>query len=171
MANSLERAAAVAKFVELRSVSLRAANLATSLSPLELPSSLAIQSRYRSRHEAAGEQHFVVSIDLEFEGRATDTVETESAPALRLDATFTLVYEWKPNADYPEGATDDFARLNGAYNVWPYWRELVQTVSGRVGLAGMIVPVFRADDFEMRFKAMTDRTGGPTPTQAAPATT
>jgi hypothetical protein len=157
VSTSLERASNVARFVELQSISLKAANLTTAVHPLQLPSSLEIQSRYRAAHDTSDSEYLLVVVDFEFEGRATDT-DAETDAAIQLDATFTLVYKWKPEAAYPEGAEADFARLNGAYNVWPYWRELVQTVSGRVGLAGIVVPVFRAQDFEMRFKGITDQT-------------
>jgi hypothetical protein len=165
--NSLDRASAVAKFVELRSVSMTAANLTTSLHPLNLPSSLEIQTRYRAHQDTSDSEHMVVLIDFEFEGRAANAA-AEGQPAIRLDATFALVYKWKPDVSFPDGAEADFARLNGAYNVWPYWRELVQTVSGRVGLSGIIVPVFRAQDFEMRFKGILDSTASDTkPTPAS----
>ena len=138
---------------------LRAANLATSIHPLKTPSSLEIQSRYRARQQPIDAGTLVVTVELEFEGRATATdAEAEAPPAIRLEATFELAYNLKPEAEYPEGALDDFSRLNGAYNVWPYWRELVQSVTGRVGLAGIIIPVFRASDFELRFKGITDDT-------------
>jgi hypothetical protein len=136
---------------------MTAANLATSVDPLNLPSSLEIQTRYRAEPDTNDPEHMVVRVDFEFEGRSSEDAP-EGLPTIRLDATFTLIYRWKPGASFPEGAEADFARLNGAYNVWPYWRELVQTVSGRAGLSGIIVPVFRAQDFELRFKGISDRT-------------
>lgn len=160
MSTSLERASAVAKFIELESVALTGATLSTNLSPLEPPNSLAIQSRYRANGELVDgtEQRVLVVIDFEFEGRVEEGDEDGLSPAVRLEATYSLVYRVKPDATYPEGAIEDFARLNGAYNAWPYWREMVQSVCGRAGLSGIIVPVFRASDFELRFSGRLDKT-------------
>lgn len=46
----------------------------------------------------------------------------------------------------------DFAELNGIYNAWPYWRELAQNLMARIGLYGIVVPVFRiaSDENEER---------------------
>lgn len=33
-----------------------------------------------------------------------------------------------------------FARLNGIYHVWPYWREFVQSSSVRMGLPPLVFP-------------------------------
>jgi hypothetical protein len=163
----------VAKSVELQGVTLRAATLSTHLSPLKLPDTLDIQSRYSARGELHGTDtpRIYAYLDFEFEGRTTAQDAPEN-PALKLEATFLLAYSLKVGAEYPEGAISDFAHINGAYNAWPYWRELVQTVSGRVGLAGIIVPVFRAQDFETRFSGRIDRMDPPKPTAkpaAAPA--
>lgn len=68
--------------------------------------------------------------------------EVDAEEVAKLEAEFLLAYRL-PNEVKPEpDALDYFAQLNGTYNAWPYWRELVHTVSGRAGLAALVVPVF-----------------------------
>ncbi len=147
----MERAGAVAGFVELQSVSLAAASVATELDPLALPEAFQLSNRFRARHELRTDnrphdrpldrQMLYVSIDFDLEASRTEGGPQTSV--VKLSATFQLIYSLREDASYPDGALDDFAQLNGVYNAWPYWRELVQTVTGRVGLAGVVIPVFR----------------------------
>ena len=64
-------------------------------------------------------------------------------PVLTMDASFVLTYQ----IDSFEGLTQEgykqFANLNGIYNAWPYWREFVQSIIGRMGLPPLTIPVFR----------------------------
>lgn len=41
---------------------------------------------------------------------------------------------------------DAFGDINGTYNVWPYWREFVQSSTMRMGLAPLTLPVHRPAD-------------------------
>lgn len=64
-------------------------------------------------------------------------------PVVQVAATFRLVYQISD----PEGFTDEhyaaFAEINGMFNLWPYWRELVQNVTLRMGLPPLTLPVRR----------------------------
>lgn len=60
-----------------------------------------------------------------------------------LTATFLATYRLEDASSYPQDALHHFADLNGTLNVWPYWRELVQSFAGRAGLPGVVVPVYR----------------------------
>ena len=64
-------------------------------------------------------------------------------PVLTMDASFVVTYQ----IDSFEGLTQEgfkqFANLNGIYNAWPYWREFVQNMIGRMGLPPLTIPVFR----------------------------
>lgn len=48
-----------------------------------------------------------------------------------------------PPVEIREQLFRGFARVNGAYNAWPYLREFVQTSAARVGLLPVTMPVFR----------------------------
>lgn len=63
-----------------------------------------------------------------------------------IEATFLLTYEVKGSETLDPAHAEAFARINGIYNAWPYWREYVQSVTSRMGLPGLTLPVFRLSD-------------------------
>lgn len=60
-----------------------------------------------------------------------------------IEAAFLIIYQ----VDNPEGLTqedvDQFGKINGVYNAWPYWREFAQNTIVRMGLPALTIPVFR----------------------------
>lgn len=144
MPTNLDRAALIAQQVQLHSISLHSAHVQADVDPLGVTDDLVLRQGYRGRYEhfEAHPDHLYVYIDLHFEaigGRNAEPAEE----AVALDATYLLVYELTEAQQQPADALQHFAELNGTYNAWPYWRELVQTVTGRVGLGAIVVPVFR----------------------------
>lgn len=65
------------------------------------------------------------------------------ATLLSLQAGLELIYELPHAKKFSATDLTRFANVNGVYNAWPYWRELVQSVSGRMGLPPLVLPVFR----------------------------
>jgi hypothetical protein len=144
MPTNLERAGVIAKQVQLRSIILRNARVESDVDPLDPPDQIQLRQAHRARYELPNQHpdHIYVYVDLHFAAANAEGHEP-SSERLELEATYLLVYALQTAAQHPEDALQHFAELNGAYNVWPYWRELVQTVAGRVGLAAIVVPVFR----------------------------
>lgn len=64
-------------------------------------------------------------------------------PALTIGASFVLTYRIDEFDGLTQEGFDQFANLNGVYNAWPYWREFVQNMVGRMGLPPLTIPVFR----------------------------
>ncbi len=64
-------------------------------------------------------------------------------PVLSVEAKFVLIY----SVDTFDGLNDEnigsFGVTNGVFNAWPYWREFVQNTVTRMGLQGLIIPLFR----------------------------
>ncbi len=40
-------------------------------------------------------------------------------------------------------AVGAFAHFNSAFNAWPYWREYVQSMTQRLGLPPVTIPILR----------------------------
>lgn len=142
---NISRAGLVSRQVELDAVNLHTANVTSRVNPLDTPAELDVRQEYRARYERISRHphHLFVYVELRFTVRDVEGESSEGC-ALELTATYQLVYSLKEEpSEFPEDALRFFAELNGAYNVWPYWRELVQSVSGRVGLSAIVVPVFR----------------------------
>ncbi len=100
--------------------------------------------RFRCRYETseARRDRLLVYVSLLFDASVAPQGTVEHR-VVDLSATFLATYRIKDVAAFPEDALQHFADLNGTYNVWPYWRELVHTFAGRAGLSGIVVPVFK----------------------------
>lgn len=80
---------------------------------------------------------------------ANDNREDEEA--LDVVASFVLSYSLSqpPTGEHPDRVLLDsadlraFAEFNSTYNAWPYWREFVHSISARLGLPAVTVPILR----------------------------
>lgn len=137
----LRRAARVSAAVQIKSVTLGTLELQSRLSPdAEPPDSIRCRNGAReARYEVVGDG-LAVSISLLFEAREDNDGDDV---LLSISATFTAVYSIPEPSSCSADDLQCFAKLNGTYNVWPYWRELVHTMGGRAGLPHLVVPVFR----------------------------
>lgn len=73
-------------------------------------------------------------------------IESEQNPAITLRATFELKYRLPKDFKVSRRQLNTFARINGVFNAWPYWREFIQNIVARMNLPPIILPVFRYDD-------------------------
>lgn len=65
-------------------------------------------------------------------------------PAVFLEAMFELAYELRDDEeDSNEDDLEHFAFANATFNAWPYWRELAQSMTQRMGIPPVVVPVFK----------------------------
>lgn len=143
MTTNVDLARQVAKHVQLRSIALRSANIDSDLSDDDDQLDLTVTQQHRCSvdHQVKGDRR-EVRVLAEFKFTASKS-ESEDGSVVRLDATFVLVYEMSSTAEFEPRCIQYFADINGAYNAWPYWRELVQSAAGRVGMAGIVIPVYR----------------------------
>jgi hypothetical protein len=54
-----------------------------------------------------------------------------------------LRYGFPDGLDFAPEELAAFARLNGVFNAWPYFREFLQSATTRMGLPQFVLPVFR----------------------------
>lgn len=62
-----------------------------------------------------------------------------------LSAVFEVGYVIAPDAEADRSGLEAFARVNGLFHAWPYWREYVQNTMPRFGLPGFVAPLLRAE--------------------------
>ena len=84
------------------------------------------------------------------EGNGADSPD-EPVVSLHVVATFLVQYSIKEVDEQPRlidqpvevKSTDihAFSDFNATFNAWPYWREFVQSMTGRMGLPTVIIPV------------------------------
>ena len=145
MTTNLQRAQLVSKLVQLRSIALSRANLESRLDPASPPSTIELSHKHRARFEVREAAVDSIYVYVDFDLSVSEGgLQGPSRGLVDLAATYLVVYELPKQRDaLPPDALEHFAALNGTFNAWPYWRELVQSATGRVGLGGITVPVFR----------------------------
>jgi hypothetical protein len=156
---NIELAKKISKHVDLLLVTLRKADIRADFDPFEIPDDMELTQKYRCGYDTsthADNGRLAVFVELAFSAREKGEITNEESTEVELgsevvalDATFLLVYALDSSIDLDPKCVEHFANVNGPYNVWPYWRELVQTAAGRVGLGNITVPVFRPPVFEI----------------------
>ncbi|MCC5830871.1 MAG: hypothetical protein JJU36_15600 [Phycisphaeraceae bacterium] len=155
-----------------QSVSILNVRLVASQTSLGKPPTPGTRKSLRARHRVRGDTHpepsiLRVLVDLVLEespnpggsGQAASGTQEETAdrasaqagsqqawvPAGRLliGATFQLVYQLPEIDKYGKDQLQAFAEVNAVYNVWPYWREYVQSTLARMGLPTITMPAYR----------------------------
>lgn len=97
-------------------------------------------SRFAFEKSVAGE--FLVS-------RVSFTLQVQQAgtpPLHRVSVTGTIELFYKMAATFTEEELDSFAKINGIYHAWPYWREFVQSSTARAGLPGLTLHPIQANE-------------------------
>jgi len=69
--------------------------------------------------------------------------ESTSESPVQIDARYTLTYKTPKGAQFSDDVLAEFGRINGVFNAWPFWRELVHTAFCRMGLPPFTVPLYR----------------------------
>lgn len=83
---------------------------------------------------------FLVIATVGIELSAPDKVKE---PAVSITAAFELEYSLPKGFSAQPEELQGFAEINGAFNVWPYWREYVQNVFSRMNLPPITLPLYR----------------------------
>jgi hypothetical protein len=74
---------------------------------------------------------------------ATRVTEKETTVLLCVEAVFALIYAIDTFDNIDEQNIRAFASTSGLFHAWPYWREFLQSTLTRMGLPGIVAPLFR----------------------------
>lgn len=69
--------------------------------------------------------------------------DEQEKPFFAIEASYVLSYGIRGSNAFTNEQRAAFADLNAMYNVWPYWREFVQSTMTRMGLPPYTLPVFQ----------------------------
>ena len=70
--------------------------------------------------------------------------DPERGQRIRISAAIELSYNLSGDAPPNAKEAECFAKINGVYNAWPYWREFVQHCTTRMGLPPLTLPLMTA---------------------------
>ncbi|UPO77735.1 protein-export chaperone SecB [Arthrobacter sp. Helios] len=84
------------------------------------------------------------SLDMEqASGIDVDDAETETRKIASLSFTLVALFDTPADATYEPDELDSFAGTTGIFSLYPYAREYVQDVTGRLGLPPLTLGVYR----------------------------
>ena len=130
-----KRLMALATLEEIKLIHVRAAHMSAADCPVrtmeEKPRPTATATMIEGRNQ------FRVVVGHVVIGRHAGTTD------LQVDASFELLYSVPADANPTPTELQAFADTNALLNCWPYWRELVQDMAGRMGLPPLLLPLFR----------------------------
>ncbi len=75
--------------------------------------------------------------------QATFTLDGQDA--LHIGATFEILYEYHTSIKVTPEQIAAFGHLIGVNNAWPYWREFIQSMTSRMGLPSLTLPLLRLE--------------------------
>jgi hypothetical protein len=147
--NRIQAAQKLIAAAEIQSISLVEAKLAREPQlKKETTASLAVpQGRLTVNISHSGraalEQKGAIRATVRFGLQAREAEEEEAKPAFRVAASFELAYKIPPDLDPSRQELRAFAETNAVFNAWPYWREFAQSMTARMNLPPLTLPLFR----------------------------
>jgi preprotein translocase subunit SecB len=67
---------------------------------------------------------------------------------LRVAAKYGAIYNLKTKEQFEDEIISKFSQFVGLNVIWPYWREFVQTMTSRMGLPPLTLPLVRPGDLQ-----------------------
>jgi len=121
--------------------------------PPEVEQQISIKA-FKTVHENVDHIACILSFRISAEKESKEDQEV-GAGAFLIEASFALAYAFKSLANISDEQIQEFGQRNELYNAWPYWREFVQTMTARMGLPALKIPLLRPRDlkFEKSDKA------------------
>lgn len=83
------------------------------------------------------------SMELDFDFTLIGDLGEPAKKVVEIGLRLRASYRLPPDLTVLPGEIKAFAMSNGMLNVWPYWREFVQSITSRAGLPPLTVPLFR----------------------------
>jgi hypothetical protein len=126
----LDLAAALAPWTRIQQIRLIKSTI--NARPIDLVESSPLQHAFDATTSFSQEEG---TLDV----RALLTVS--AGDILQIDAEFLLNYTFKKEIPVSDEIAAAFGKMNGIFNVWPYWREYVQSTIARAGLPPVALPL------------------------------
>jgi preprotein translocase subunit SecB len=103
------------------------------------------------------------------------TPEGVEPPAFKIEAQFILDYKINSFDGISEEELIAFGKVNGVFNVWPYCREYIQSMTTRMGYQALALPVLTGEAIQRIYAAKkagtkTEGDSAQQPTDAASPT-
>ena len=134
----LRHVAAVVPAIELRDIRLVDLSCALEAALPEPPFTASLSHEVKANVVDGNALVILVRFFLRATGRGDPSVEF-----LRLSAAFQLSYVGKDLNTLAPEQLSAFAGVNSVHNAWPYLRELINSMTTRMGLPALTVPLLK----------------------------
>lgn len=101
-----------------------------------------------SAHYEDGADAFVISVEYELsvsQDGSSDAEDADEVIVASINFTFAALYSKPIEDSFADEALEAFAKTTGSFAVYPYAREYVQDVTGRLGLPPLTLGLFKID--------------------------
>jgi hypothetical protein len=142
MSEGVKQARRLIAVVELEDVRLVEATAKAGVRSREEAGEIELSAIHSARApQGIREGIFYVLTSLEVRITSADAEQKKQPLALRVE--YELKYRVPADFKATKAEISSFAKVNGVYNAWPYFREYVQSTMLRMNLPPVILPVYR----------------------------
>ena len=129
-----DQAIPVSRVVSINDVKIIACNASIESTGAESEQQIQLECKTRTISEGTS-----INVFVEF------SVESTAPSTIGLKLEFTLMVSYNNSSDikFTQDQLVAFGALNGVFNAWPYCREFVQSMTTRMGLPALTIPVHR----------------------------
>lgn len=155
----MELAIPVSNQVQIQDV--RLIQCKSSIAPEAVAPPLPPRLRPTLKREATtqvNQEHSQIAVFVHFLFSAVRDERPNDKPCVSIDSTFLVSYTAEDLTGLGAENFDSFGALNGVFNAWPYWRELLHNTISRMGLPAFVLPVLRVGS---PARASVDEKGAP----------
>ncbi len=135
---TFDAARQVAAVAELTSVRVVRCKFSAAPDTMALGEKVSLSVRTKSNARLSAEGAAVCNFSFELSA----TIEGSELDRIEVSVDFKALYSLH-DKKFSQKQLKAFAGTNGLLNVWPYWRELVQSFTLRAGLPALTLPLFR----------------------------
>jgi hypothetical protein len=86
------------------------------------------------------DQNFTSKVSFTFKGCP---VKEDKKEIIKIEAEFLLTYKLQDKEGFNLEDLKAFCSMNPLYNAWPYWREIVQSMTNRMDLPVFTIPLLK----------------------------
>ncbi|MEJ5360210.1 MAG: hypothetical protein WHT06_16230 [Desulfobacterales bacterium] len=83
---------------------------------------------------------FYAKVSFKFTGRPA---EDETKVLVNIEASFVIKYLFPGASNISIKELESFCNINPLFNCWPYWREIIQSMTTRMDLPPFTLPLLK----------------------------
>ena len=124
---------------ELQDIYLLSCNVSRTIDALSFDQ-VGAEINFAGSLLAEDDEFFTAQVNLTVLGHPKDDVDDV---VINIDAAYNLVYRLGDKQSLTSDDLVTFCEMNAVYNIWPFFRELVQNMANRMDIPSLMLPLFK----------------------------